>query len=175
MTDIIVTYTSKIIGTFIVLISVLILRFLISIVIRKVGIKGDFNKKRTELVVRYITSGFIIIGIVAIILIWNVDIKELSLIFSSAFAVLGIALFAQWSILSNVTAGIILFFNFPFKIGDQIKVLDKDLDSEQVFLIEDIKSFHVHLRNKEGYLITYPNNLMIQKAIFLVERKSVDS
>jgi hypothetical protein len=26
-------------------------------------------------------------------------------------------MFAQWSILSNITSGIILFFSFPFKIG----------------------------------------------------------
>ena len=96
------------------------------------------------------------------------NFRELGLIFSSIFAVIGVALFAQWSILSNVTAGIILFLAFPFKIGDQIKILDKELDTEEDFIIEDIKLYYIYLRNSQGHLITYPNNLMMQKAVTLI-------
>ena len=80
------------------------------------------------------------------ILIWGVNLKEIGLIFSSLFAVLGVALFAIWSILSNVTAGIILFLNFPFKIGDRIKILDKEIEYDGNYLIEDIRAYHIHLR-----------------------------
>ena len=31
-----------------------------------------------------------------------------------------------WSILSNVTSGIILFFNFPYKVGDKVEIHDKE-------------------------------------------------
>ncbi|MGB5370458.1 MAG: mechanosensitive ion channel domain-containing protein, partial [Flavobacteriaceae bacterium] len=73
-------------------------------------------------------------------------------------------------ILSNVTSGVILFFSFPFKIGDQIKIMDKDIldklePDETIFVIEDIKAFHVHLRSANGEIMTYPNNLMLQKAV----------
>jgi small-conductance mechanosensitive channel len=95
-------------------------------------------------------------------------LTELSLIFSSVFAVIGVALFAIWSILSNITSGVILFFSFPYKIGDKIKIHDKDLPIEAI--IEDIKAFHLHLRTLEGELITYPNNLILQKAVSLVEK-----
>ena len=43
---------------------------------------------------------------------------------------MGVAMFAQWSILSNITSGIILFFSFPFKIGDLILIHDKDFPIE---------------------------------------------
>jgi hypothetical protein len=59
----------------------------------------------------------------------------------------GVAMFAQWSILSNITSGIILFF-FPFKIGDVIRIHDKDFPIEAE--IEDIRAFHVALKTKDG-------------------------
>lgn len=60
-----------------------------------------------------------------------------------------------------------MFFSFPYKIGDTIKIHDKDLPVEA--MIEDIKAFHLHLRTQEGELITYPNNLILQKAVSLIE------
>jgi hypothetical protein len=37
---------------------------------------------------------------------------ELSVFFSPVFAVIGIALFAQWSIISYITASVAIFFGF---------------------------------------------------------------
>jgi len=70
-------------------------------------------------------------------------------------------MFAQWSILSNITSGIILFFFFPFRIGDIIQVHDKDFPIKAE--IEDIKAFHIYLKTDKGERITYPNNLLLQK------------
>ncbi|MCB9034507.1 MAG: hypothetical protein H6553_11770 [Chitinophagales bacterium] len=33
--------------------------------------------------------------------------------------------FAQWSVLSNITSGIIMYFNHPLGIGDNILIEDK--------------------------------------------------
>ena len=108
------------------------------------------------------------INIYFIFFIWGFDYKEVGLVFSSVFAVIGVALFASWSILSNVTAGVVLFFSFPFKIGDRVKILDKEINSDEAYLIEDIKAFHVSLRKENGELLVYPNNLLMQKAVTLV-------
>ena len=81
-------------------------------------------------------------------------------------------MFAIWSILSNVTAGIILFFNFPYKVGDKIEIHDKEFPIKAV--IEDIRAFQLHLRLENGDLVTYPNNLMLQKAVTLVEKDAID-
>jgi hypothetical protein len=62
-------------------------------------------------------------------------------------------MFATWSILSNITAGVILFFFFPFRIGDTIKIHDKDFPIEAE--IDDINAFHVFLITAEGEKITY--------------------
>ena len=98
--------------------------------------------------------------------------SDIVVVFSSVFAVIGIGLFAVWSILSNVTSGIVMFFSFPYKIGDKIHIHDKDF--EIIGVIEDIRSFQMHLRLENGDLVTYPNNLMLQKAITLLEKDAFD-
>lgn len=91
---------------------------------------------------------------------------QILLFISSIFAVVGVASFAQWSILSNITAGIIIFFSYPFKIGDKIKIHDKEYPVEGE--IEDIKAFYVILKTNDGEMITYPNNLLMQKGISVI-------
>jgi small-conductance mechanosensitive channel len=86
--------------------------------------------------------------------------------------VVGVAMVAQWSILSNITAGIILFFSFPFRIGDIIKIHDKDFPI--IGEIEDIKAFHISLLTKDGEVIIYPNNLVFQKGISIVQNEFED-
>ena len=165
------TYATELLGTLIGLILFIIVRFLLVKTIRRIGKISDINRIRTRLVIRYVSFALSILLLVSLILIWGVNIRELGLIISSVFAVIGIGLFAIWSILSNVTSGIIMFFSFPYKVGDKIKIHDNDFPVEAV--IEDIRAFHLHLRKDDGDLVTYPNNLMLQKAVTLVEKDAI--
>ena len=106
------------------------------------------------------------LALIAILVIWGVDTKNLFVALGSVFAVIGVALFAQWSILSNITAGVILFFSAPFQIGDYIRILDKDMPIEAT--VEDIFTFYTHLRTKDGGLHIFPNSLLLQKAIAVI-------
>jgi|TARA_R110002033_G_scaffold8963_9_gene30699 small-conductance mechanosensitive channel len=120
---------------------------------------------RTNLVVKYIHILLGILAAIGIIIIWGVQAKDIFITVSSVATIVGVAMFAQWSILSNITSGVILFFSFPFKIGDVIQILDKDYPI--VGEIEDIRAFHVSLKTKEGEIIIYPNNLLFQKGILI--------
>jgi small-conductance mechanosensitive channel len=113
------------------------------------------------------TLNVLIIFIVITILIgiWGVDTKNLLLALSSVSAVIGVAFFAQWSILSNITAGIVVYFSLNLKIGDKIKILDKDFPLEVT--IVDIKTFYVHLRTNEGEKIIYSGTIRPQKMYYL--------
>jgi small-conductance mechanosensitive channel len=106
---------------------------------------------------------FTLLFVTAVFIIWGVQTKDLFLTVSSVLTVIGVALFAQWSILSNITSGVILLFSFPFKIGDIIRIHDKDFPIEAE--IEDIRSFHTLLKTSDGELITYPNTLLMQKSL----------
>ncbi|MDX1542407.1 MAG: mechanosensitive ion channel [Christiangramia sp.] len=167
MYEILFTYRYELTYTLGVIILLMVIQFLLKKAANKVGKKSEINITRTRLMFKYINILIFLIAAFLLSLAWGVGLTELSLVFSSVFAVIGVALFAIWSILSNITSGIIMFFSFPYKIGDTIKIHDKDLPVEA--MIEDIKAFHLHLRTQDGELITYPNNLILQKAVSLIE------
>jgi small-conductance mechanosensitive channel len=168
MENFIASHQSELLWTLVIIIILLILKFIASKAVRRVGKLSNKVEARTLLITKYISGTLTVVGVAALTFLWGVDFRNLGLFLTSVFTVIGVALFANWSILSNVTAGVILFFSFPFKIGDRIKVWDKEIESEEPYTIEDIKAFHVHLRKDNGELLTYPNNLMMQKAVTLV-------
>jgi len=168
MIDIFYTYQNEIIYTTIIVVSLLIIQFTMKKAAHKVGKQSEIHITRTRLMFKYINILISLIAIFALAIAWGVGLKDLSIYFSSIFAVIGVALFAIWSILSNITSGIILFFSFPYKIGDRIRIHDKD--APIVGVIDDIKAFHIHLINDEGELVTYPNNLILQKAVSLIKK-----
>lgn len=165
-------YQNELIISGIVIISLLIIRFITHFTITKIAKKNDINDARIRLIRRYITVTLFLIAILIEAFVFGTEFKELAFFFSSIFAVIGIGLFAIWSILSNVTSGIIMFFNFPYKVGDKIEIHDKDFPITAI--IEDIRAFQLHLRTKDGDLVTYPNNLMLQKAVTLIEKDAID-
>lgn len=162
------TYKDELIITGIVFLLLSIIRFTSILLVRKKGLRKGIIKGRTRLICKYISSTTIIIFILIEGFVFGVEFKELAIIFSSVFAILGIALFAVWSILSNVTSGIILFFAYPYKVGDKIKIHDNDVPT--IALIEDIGAFQLYLRLENGDLLTYPNNLILQKPVTLIEK-----
>lgn len=165
-------YNDELIITGIVLLSLFIIRYTINFTIKKIAKKSDINTARIRLMQRYVSVTLLLIAIIIESFIFGAKFEDLAVIFSSVFAIIGIALFAIWSILSNITSGIIMFFNFPYKVGDKIAIHDKDFPIQAI--IEDIRAFQLHLRLDSGDLVTYPNNLMLQKAITLLQKDAID-
>ena len=124
------------------------------------------------MVIKYIHLLISILAVISLIVIWGVQKNDILITLSSIATVVGVAMFAQWSILSNITSGIILFFSFPFRIGDVIKVHDKDFQFEGEII--DINAFHTDLITKDGELMVYPNNLLLQKGISIIRPKFED-
>ena len=156
-------YLDQEIATIVVLFLYFILRVSSKKLVRKYATLNEVLEHRSNLVIKYIYLLLGILAFISIVIIWGVKKDQIFLFISSVFAVAGVASFAQWSILSNITAGIILFFSYPFKIGDRIKIHDKDFPIESE--IVDIKAFYVVLKSSDGELITYPNNLIMQKGV----------
>ncbi|AZQ09300.1 mechanosensitive channel MscS [Shewanella khirikhana] len=131
--------------------------------VQRLADKKQVSAARTSMVTRFLTSVlfFITLSLMAVSL--GLGYHDVALFVSSAFAVLGVALVAQWSILSNLTAGVLIFFVFPYRIGDRIKVVDKDEDIRGI--IEEIALFHVLIKRDDGNLITYPNSQILQKSV----------
>lgn len=161
------TFLREIIGTGIVFFVVIFLRVVVSKLVRSFAKRSHKLEHRTRLVIKYIHLLINILAILALIIIWGVQTKDIFIALSSITTVIGVAMFAQWSILSNITSGIILFFSFPFKIGDTILIHDKDFPIDEAE-IRDIGAFHVYLKTKKGEMLVYPNSLMLQKGISII-------
>ncbi len=150
-----------IIISLIVILVYLISRNVIKRLVRRHGAKHDFDKSRM-LYISKITglANSIVFGIL-LGFVWEISLSGLSLYFASIFTVVGVALFAHWSILSNLTASVVLFFFFPYRIGSHIRIQDGDNSIEG--LIIDIKMFYIEIELADGTTASYPNNLAIQK------------
>lgn len=159
-------YSHELLATSILIIALISLRIIIAKLIRSYANTTHLFEHRTNLVIKYVHLLMNTLCIISLIVIWGVETKDIFITVSSITTVIGVAMFAQWSILSNVTSGMILFFSFPFRIGDTIKIHDKDFPIEAE--IEDISAFHVNLITKEGEKIIYPNNLLLQKGISIM-------
>ena len=118
-------YTHQILVTGILLIVLIFLRIIADKLIRRYAKTSQILEHRANLVIKYVHIFINLFIIISLIVIWGVQTKDIFITISSITTVIGVAMFAQWSILSNITSGMILFFSFPFRIGDTIKIHDK--------------------------------------------------
>jgi small-conductance mechanosensitive channel len=145
-----------------------ILGFIISHVVTKRSINNtlkqtQLDRRRRKNIVKTVQLLTLITALVLLAAIWGLDQDQIAVFVGTILTALGIAFFAQWSLLSNITSSLLLLFNHPIKIGDTIKVLDKDFPFEGE--VSDLTYLFVHLKTKDGELITIPNSLLLQKSI----------
>jgi len=165
-------YAFELILTISMVTLLLIIRSILVLIVKRFAKKLEKVEHRTGFIIKYIDFAVVFCIILSLVLIWGVDFSSVGVVLSSVFAVIGIAFFAQWSILSNITSGIIMFFTFPYKIGDYIIIHDKEYDYQGT--IEDIKTFHILLKTQDNRHITYPNSLMLQKGVSVIKPEEVE-
>ena len=163
MMEIIETYSLLLLQSFIALLLWMILRLILKKIVLKRLRLTEFSEVRKKITLKSVFAVLNIILIAALITIWSVDQKDILVFLSSMVTVLGVAFFAQWSHLSNITSGIIIFFNTATKIGDEIKIMDKDFDIEGEIL--DIGMMFFKIKTTKDEIISLPNNIVLQKAI----------
>ncbi len=133
-----------------------------SLLLNKIGVGKSVSVYRLKYITKTIHIGLIVFYSALLITFLSIEYSQVLIFLSSIFAVLGVALFAQWSILSNITASLIIFFGFPYRVGDYVKIIDKEADVSGI--IEEISLFHVIIKNGEEQ-VSYPNTLLLQKPV----------
>lgn len=105
MYELLISYREELTYSLAVLVLLTIIQFVLKKAANKVGKRSEINITRTRLMFKYINILLVLIAAFLLAFAWGVGLTDLSLIFSSVFAVIGVALFAIWSILSNITSG----------------------------------------------------------------------
>ncbi|MDF2159109.1 mechanosensitive ion channel domain-containing protein [Algoriphagus sp. CAU 1675] len=141
----------------------LLMRLITGKVIDKTINNNLLQKGRGKIIKKAINILGLVITIFIFFLIWGVNQSELIKFLSYGITVVGVAMFAQWSILSNITASVIIFFSHPIRIEDRVRIFDKDYEIEGK--ISDIGLFFTKIKNSDGEIITIPNNVFLQKMI----------
>jgi small-conductance mechanosensitive channel len=147
----------------VLLMSYVFLARTIGATIRRLGKSKQVSQFRINYLDKTAKIALFTLLIFVVCLVLGLGYGDVSFMLSSAFAVIGIAFFAQWSILSIITASVVIFFGFPYRVGDRVKVTDADYDLSGT--VEEIGLFHVMIKTESGNTITYPNNLILQKPV----------
>lgn len=153
----------KILETAIAFVLFFVLRMISGKLIDRTVSKHLLQHARGKIIKKVVQIVLATIALIFILTVWGVDQSELFLFMASVLTVIGIALFAQWSHLSNITSGIIIFFNHSVTLEDTIVILDKEFEIEG--RISDIGFFFVKIITPEGEEVTMPNNILLQKMI----------
>lgn len=156
-------YKREIVETIIFFIGLVVLKLVVRYAVNNATKSFSFDKIRKKISVKIINLFTFILVFVAVTGIWGIKKSDLLVFVSSVLTVLGIAFVAQWSILSNITSGLILFFNHPMKLGDRIRVSEKDLLAEGV--VQDISFFFITIKDDAGVETIIPNTVVLQKVV----------
>ena len=145
--------------------ALLIISFLINTLLNRLlkrFVKKYSLRRSRKLVIQKIKTAIIFIFVALIIIyIWGLEVENIWIFVTGLLGLVAIGFFAVWSILSNVFAGVVIFFTQPFKIDDRIRVLPDEIKGK----VTDITLFFVKIKTEEGGLVSIPSNLIFQRMI----------
>jgi len=153
----------QLLWTGIIFIIYLIVRAVFYKIVNQRALTFNFDETRSIYIRKTIKVTILMVTLIFIGIVWEISFEGLSIYIASFITIIGVGLFATWSIVSNITASVILFFFFPLKLGSKVKIVDGDNSAEGVVL--GLSLFSIQIQGKDGNTIYYPNNMAIQKSI----------
>ena len=159
-------HKAQIVETAVVLILYVLALFIVNTIINNVLKNTQLQRSRRKIIIKAVHLFTSMAALILIAAIWGLNQNEIAIFASTIITALGIAFFAQWSLLSNITSSILLFFNHPVKLGDTIKIMDKDYPFEGE--VTELNYFFVHLKTKDGEIITIPNSILMTKPFSII-------
>lgn len=122
---------------------------------------GDLKNNALKNAINIFRLLYGVVSLALILFIWGFNFQWLLAISSGIIALTGVAMFASWSILSNITAFFILLAHQSYKRGNFIRIIEADNYVEGT--ISDINLFNTRLITDNREYIIYPNNLLIAR------------
>ncbi|MFO7724388.1 MAG: mechanosensitive ion channel family protein [Oceanipulchritudo sp.] len=101
----------------------------------------------------------------------NVPLGNVWTAISTLVALVAIGFFAVWSILSHMTAAVVLFLQRPFRVGDYLQFGDEAYSGKVV----GMGLFFTQVEDAGGGRSQIPNNLLFQRRFRITEEKPEES
>jgi len=164
-------YETQILETLLIIVLYIMAFFITKTIINNALKNTPLQRTRRKIIIKAVNLFTSITALILMGAVWGLKQDEIAVFASTILTALGIAFFAQWSMLSNITSSILLFFNHPVKLGDIIRIIDKDCPCEGE--VTELTYFFVHLKTNNGEIITIPNSILIDKPISITAKKGV--
>lgn len=101
-----------------------------------------------------------------LLIVLGVDLAMIPAYLGSFLAVVGVACFASWSILSNITSGLIIYAAKDLETGDLVRIHDEKEPISGTIVEFRLWSMVVKLHG--GELAYVPNNVVLQRPTVIV-------
>jgi small-conductance mechanosensitive channel len=144
-----------------VLVVVFILQRVLQKAIDRYIERNNMSQRRNLAMHKTKTILLYVVCIIAIGIVWGFSLENVWVSVAGFLGLVAIGFFAVWSILSNVFAGIVIFFNQTFRLHDTIEIVPEGIKGS----IHDINAFFITLQDEEGNAISIPNNMIFQKIV----------
>ncbi len=113
-----------------------------------------------------VVTGFV--GLLVLVLVWGIEFDSVLIFATTTITLLGVAFFASWSLLSNVTAHFVLLLQPSFEHGVFIRIIEADNYTEGY--ISELNLFNTTLVTENKEVIVYPNNLLLGRQALINPR-----
>lgn len=134
-------------------------------------LQGKFKEEAVDKVVRTARAAMALVAVLVLGLVWGIEFGRIFVFAGTTLTLLGVALFASWSILSNITSYFVLMMHPSFKRGTFVRVIDADNYAEGY--IAQVSLFNTKLITDHREVIVYPNNLLISRPALINPRNKL--
>ncbi len=138
---------------------------IIGLSLRSFSYRTKISKSTIDVIYKFSKWTIVLIVILILLRIFGI-LKNVIYIITLVIGTLIFLAFAGWSIIGNITAGIVLMIWKPFEIGDYIEIIPENITGK----VEDITLMFVRIVTEKGEVINIPNTLLIQRFIRKVSK-----
>lgn len=129
------------------------------------------QEKEIRLVSGMIRNLALVVIFLALLEAVNVPLGNLWTAVSTVIALVAIGFFAVWSVLSHMTAAVVLFFQRPFRPGDMLQLADDNYTGE----VLKTGLFYTTVRDSDDGLSQIPNNILFQRRFRVTKSTKPDT
>lgn len=151
----------KIMVTVGILAVTLILQKALQKAIDKYAQKYSISHKRLLVLQKTKSIILYVVGAIALILTWGFSLENIWVSVAGFIGLVAIGFFAVWSILSNIFAGMMIYFSQTIRIQENIEIMPEGVGGT----VQDINLFFIVLVDEQQNVISIPNNLVFQKMV----------
>jgi len=142
----------------VVLVVGLVLLLLVSRVLRLASRRSEFAPAALRIIRN-------LLWVVVVVIVVGLVLQKFGMDFmgfiTATLALVAVGFIAVWSMISNITATMLLLFIKPFRIGDWLEIPSEKVSGK----VMDLDLFYTSLENPEGDEVKIPNNLLFQKIL----------